>query len=41
MKRKVEQYLRSKHGPDRAKENPDDGHYDYSKFRRNASVVFS
>lgn len=31
MKRKVEQYLRSKHGPDRAKENPDDGHYDYGE----------
>jgi len=30
MKRKVEQYLKNKYGPDRAKEHPEDGHYEYS-----------
>ena len=32
MKRKVEQYLRMKHGADKAKENPEDGHYDYGTY---------
>lgn len=31
MKRKVEQYLKGKYGAERAKENPEDGHYDYAK----------
>ena len=30
MKRKVEQYLKNKYGPDRAKEHPEDGHYEYA-----------
>ena len=30
MKRKVGQYLKNKYGPDRAKEHPEDGHYEYA-----------
>lgn len=32
MKRKVESYLKVKYGEDKAKEDTENGHYDYSKF---------